>query len=443
MVTMERIVARARRRLAITACLTIVSSSLTTTFALASHADEPLKMEDAVRQALANNERAKKAPYRAEVAQGQLERARGAFFPTLAAGGTAQLRPEEEKEASRTSVSGTLSLSQPILNPSAFPQYAQAKSQLESERWGMRQDLRVLAFETARAFITALAQESVLEAAKRRLDRAKANLLNAQARSEAQLSGSNDATRAAIDLTASQREVVLAEASAARAYLQLGLLIGKRVTSNLVAPDRTTNAAAAFEKGSPNAVSSALERRPDVRAAHERTEALRSSAREPLYRLAPTLSGTAQLRMLPNPSGTERWQDVTLGLNLGWTIFDAGFRYADRTTRVAQAESQALDEKLLRRTVEVDVNVALVTLRAARETYRIAEEAIAATQKNTEETDILYRQGLARAIELTDANARRFDAEVSRASARLTMEQAYLELRNALGFGPLDEEGAQ
>lgn len=424
--------------------LGIISSSLCVApqvIAVECRADAPLKLEDAVHQALSNNERAKKAPLRAEQAHGSLERARGAFFPTLVAGGTASYRPEEEKDANRTSVAGTVTLSQPIIAPSAFPLYAQAKSQLESDRWGMKQDLRVLAFDTARAFITALAQESVLEAAKRRLDKAKANLENAQARAQAQLSGTNDATRAAIDLTSSQREVALAEASTARAYLQLGLLVGKPVTSTLVAPEHTMAAAAAFEKGSPNAVNAALERRPDVRSSHERTEALRASAREPLYRLAPTLSGTAQLRLIPSPAGNEKLQDITLGLNLGWTIFDAGFRYADRTTRVAQAESQALDEKLLRRTVDVDVNVALVNLRAARETVRIADEAIAAAQKNLEETDILYKQGLARAIELTDANARRYDAEVSRAAARLNMEQAYLELRNALGFGPLEEEG--
>ena len=103
-------------------------------------------------------------------------------------------------------------------------------------------------------------------------------------------------------------------------------------------------------------------------------------------------------------------------------------------------ESQALDESLLRRSVENDVAIAIITLKGAREALRIADEAVTAAVKNSEETEILYRQGLARAIELTDANARRFDAEVSRASAKLSMEQAYLELRHALGFGPVDDD---
>lgn len=145
------------------------------------------------------------------------------------------------------------------------------------------------------------------------------------------------------------------------------------------------------------------------------------------------------MRVLPDPQATERAHEESITLNLQWNIFDNGSRYADRRTRLAQADSQSLDEQLLRRSVDADVQGALATLRAAREAYKITDEAIAAATKSAEETEILYRQGLARAIELTDANARRFDAEVSRASAKLSMQQAYLELRFALGYGPVDE----
>src|SRR5262249_19343231 len=99
-------------------------------------------------------------------------------------------------------------------------------------------------------------------------------------------------------------------------------------------------------------------------------------------------------------------------------------------------------ESLLRRTVDNDIRVALVSLQASRDAYKIAEDAVALSQKSSDETEILYKQGLARAIELTDATAKRFDADVTRASAKLSMEQAYLELRFALGMGPIDENPA-
>lgn len=405
-----------------------------------AYAAQPLRLEDAVRLALENNERARKAPLRIEQAEGGVERARGAFLPTLQSGLSGTQRTQEDRFGRSNTSTATVTLNQPILNMSNFPLFSQATHQRESERWGAVQDRRLLAFDTARAFLTVLTAERVLEAAVKREERARANLQNAEARAATQLAGVNDATRATLELANAQREVTLAEATVARAYLALSFLVGRDVSPPLAPPDRTTQAAESFETDVNSQIRAALDRRPDLRSAMERTEALRASAREPLWRLVPTLNATANARVLPNPSPQERPSELTATVNLTWTIFDAGFRYADRRTRAAQAESQALDESLLRRSVENDIRTALVTLRAQREALKIAEEAVATAQRNTDETEALYRQGLARAIELTDANARRFEAEVSRATAKLAMEQAYLELRFALGYGPIDED---
>ncbi|HVJ89688.1 MAG TPA: TolC family protein [Labilithrix sp.] len=416
-----------------------------------ARAEETLRLEQAVRMALEHNERARKAPLRAEQAAGQLERARGAFLPSLTAGATGQYRFQEDRSGRNTTTSGTVTLTQPILSPSAFPSYAQASHQLEAERWNAAQDRRALAFDTARAFLQALTAERVLEAATRRLERARANLANAEARAAAGLASVNDATRATLELATSSREVATSQGRVSVAYLNLGFLMGRRIEPSrpgeqavLAPPDRTTQAAQSFESNIDDQVRAALDRRPDLRALHERAEALRASAKEPMYRLLPTISASAQVRVLPNPLPTERAHDETATLNLQWNIFDGAFRYADRRTRLAQAESQSLDESLLRRSVGNEIRVALVNLKATREAFKIADDAVQSAQKSSDETEILYRQGLARALELTDATARRFDAEVSRASAKLSMEQAYLELRYALGLGPTDDgEGAR
>ena len=406
----------------------------------AARAEAPLGLDEAVNLALANNERALKAPLRVEAAQGQLERARSAFLPTLVANGTGQLRSIEDRNGRAVSGSGNLTLNQPLLNLPAFPLYAQAKHQLESERWGAVQDKRLLAFDTAHAFLLALTNERVLEAAKGRLDRARENQQTADARAQAQLASTNDVTRAIIETTSATREVAQAQGNLARAYLQLGFLVGKPITGNLSAPDRVTQTAEHSALRTEDVAQMAEARRPDVRAAHERTEALRESAREPLFRLAPTIGASAQIHTTVAPIAPDPAFDETLQLTLSWNIYDAGVRYADRKTRVAQAQSQALDEKALRRSIATDVNIALTALRAARESYRISEEAVDAAKRNTTETEILYAQGLARAIEVSDANGRRFDAEVNRATAKLSMQQAYLDLRDALGLGPVGEE---
>ena len=127
-------------------------------------------------------------------------------------------------------------------------------------------------------------------------------------------------------------------------------------------------------------------------------------------------------------------------LTMTWTIFDAGIRYADRRTRLAQAVSASLDEHALRRSVATDIAVAVAELRAARTVLQVSEQAVVTAQKNTEETAILYKQGLAKAIEVTDANASRYDADATLAVAKLGMEQAYLNLRFALGLSPISDE---
>lgn len=401
-----------------------------------------LRLEDAVRAALTNNERAQKAPLRVETAEGQADRARSAFFPTLTATGSEQIRATEDRTGRSTTTTGTLTLGVPILNPSAFPLYAQARHQRESERWGSQQDKRQLAFDTAKAFITAIAAERVLEAATKRVERAKANVDNAEARAAAQLASTNDATRAKLDFATAQSQIATAGGNAAKARLTLEFLMGRKSGGKLAPPERTTRAAEAIEGAAQPQIVAAVDRRPDVQAAHERSEALRLSATEPNYRLIPTFGASGQMRFLPDPQPTEKAVDQTVTLTLTWNIFDNGSRYGDLRTRRSQRDSQQLDEKLLRRSVETDVNLALASLHAARESFKIAEEAVVSAQKLIEETEILYRQGLARALEVTDANAKRFDAEVTRASAKLAMEQAYLELRFALGYGPLDEDPA-
>jgi outer membrane protein TolC len=425
------------RKIVLVAFATALSVGLTSARAAAQ---EPLRMEDAILLALTNNERAQKTVQRVETAEGQVDRARTAFFPSLTSSGQGTFLATPDRSGRSVTTSGSVTLSQPLLTPSAFPLYAQSKHQRESERWGANQDRRVLAFDTARAFLQVLTADRVVEAATRRLDRAKANLQNAEARAQAQLASTNDATRAQVELASSFREVATAQGNAAKATAQLSFLVGKRIEGALAAPDRTTQGAESFENAAQSKVQAAIDRRPDVKAAQERTMALDLSAREPLYRLIPSISAQAQLKVLPDPLATEKATDETVSVVLTWAIFDQGTRYADRRTRLAQAESQKLDEKLLRRSVATEVELAIIALRTAREAYRIAGDAVAAAQKLTEEEEILYRQGLARAIEVSDANSKRFDAEVSRASAKLSMEQAYLELRLALGLAPIDEE---
>ena len=87
--------------------------------------------------------------------------------------------------------------------------------------------------ERAAALVSrnSLAAERVLEAALRRVDRARANVQNAEARAAAGLASTNDATRAALEVATAQREVATAEGRVGTAYLNLGFLMNRKLAA--------------------------------------------------------------------------------------------------------------------------------------------------------------------------------------------------------------------
>jgi outer membrane protein TolC len=135
-----------------------------------------------------------------------------------------------------------------------------------------------------------------------------------------------------------------------------------------------------------------------------------------------------------------RWNDELLSATLNWSIYDQGIRYADKHSRDAQAEIADLTLQQLLRSVDEQVRSTTALLVAAQAAFRVAQDTVNSARQSVDETAILYRQGLAKAIELVDANDKRFTAEIDYASAEFGMAQAYLNLRQALGLDPLGTE---
>jgi outer membrane protein TolC len=91
------------------------------------------------------------------------------------------------------------------------------------------------------------------------------------------------------------------------------------------------------------------------------------------------------------------------------------------------------------RSIDAQVRSAAVLLASAQASLVAAQDAADSSRKSADETAILYHQGLAKAIELVDANEQRFVAEVNFAEAEYSVANAYLALRLAMGNGPLEE----
>jgi outer membrane protein TolC len=407
--------------------------------AWAAEPPHPLNVADAIQLALTRNERAQIANLQVAVADAALEKARAGFLPSLSA--TAQLtgRPYRTN-LPRDVEQSAITLVQPLINASAWPLYLQSASLLEAQRASTTDAKRLLAFDATTTFLEVLSVEQVLEAARRRVASAQANLADTQARVEAQLNSSNDVTRAQVSLAAAEQEVALDLGGAERAHLQLAFVLNAPVADPLEPPAETLQAAAQPQLDAAALLAVAAERRPDLIAARHSLQAARYFADEPLLRLVPAVNLTGAFTATSNPPNNGRWNDQTLGGTLSWPLYDSGIRYADKHSRDAAAEIAQLQVSTLERSIANDVHDALASLHSAQAAFEVAARAVTAARRNVDETGTLYRQGLAKAIELTDANDSRFLAEVGYVGAQYATALAYVALRQAMGLDPVGKD---
>jgi len=417
---------------------------------LAASSAGGLTLEEAIALSLANNERAKAADEGRRAAGARVAKARSFLLPDLTLEGDYTRRSHETQRTvdgntstlqSRDGREARATVDQTIFDAQAWPLLSQARRAHEAARHQAFDTQRNLAYETAQTFLTALSNEQVMQAAAERLDLAERNLEEIRVRFDAQLVGSNDVTRAELEVASAERELVRARGTARISRLVLGYLVDAEIADSLAVPSALLAQAARPVEPAEVAVPEATQRRPDVQAERARAAALRWAAREPLTRYLPDLdfTGTA---WTTNESGfSGRDQDWTLGLGLTWELFDGGEREADRSERAALARESELNLEHLERGVDVDIETARVALESEQASLARAEVAVAAARRNAGETTELYRQGLVRALEVVDANVQLFEAEVERTGAQYALALAFLDLRAAVGLDPLGKEG--
>jgi outer membrane protein TolC len=275
----------------------------------------------------------------------------------------------------------------------------------------------------------------VLTAARRRLEKADTSLNDTQARAAAQLVSTNDVTRARVERASALQSVAGAESALEQARVSLGYLLDASIEVDLRAPD---NSLAPPDVDVAHLTDQAIAQRPDLASARAAAAGASALADEPALRFVPTLNAQASARVADQPTAGDRYVDTTLTLNLNWSIWDAGVRGADSDSRHAAADAADLQTRALKRRVAADVKVALAALLAGRASLAAAQEGVEAASRSADETAVLYRQGLAKAIELFNANQSRFDAEIALAAAQLALRQGELDLRAALGLFPVE-----
>jgi outer membrane protein TolC len=412
---------------------------------------EPLTLRGAIDLALTRNERAMAADARSEAASSRVDRARAFFFPELELSGTylqrgyestRQIGDEVVTLQARDAQNTLSTLSWTLFDARAFPLFRQSKLLAEASRLDALQQRRLLAYEAAGAYLATLGFEAVSGAAERRQVFARESLDDARARFEAGLVSSNDVTRAELELANAELAASRASADFETARLNLADLLVTDLPATLVAPVEILDLAAQPPAADDVEIDAARERRYDLLALENTTAAQKEFAKEPMLRLVPTLDLSGSYRTTSDEGLSGRDYDSSASLVMTWTLFDGGEAFAERAERLALARAAEYDLGRATRAVSTDVRIARARLVSEQASIRQAAAAVSAARKNSTESSELYREGLATALERSDAAVQLFEAEVAEVRAKFSLAIAWLDLRDALGFDPLPEGAA-
>jgi outer membrane protein TolC len=410
-----------------------------------------LTLESAIRLALTRNERSQAADQSNIAARARVGEARAYFLPAINAVGTYTRRPfqvvrqvagSEIAVQKYNALAGVISLNLTVFDSLGIPTYRNARFERDSQRYASADAKRQLAFEVSNAYLSTLGVDQVLEASRHRYDYAKQAYDAARARYSAGLVGVNDVTRAELEVATAELGITQSKGKVDTTYLQLGYLLDEQdmPKKKLQVPDALIKAAEEREIPVAGLIEEAQNRRLDLSSLRSHALAQRALSLTPTLSWLPSLALTGQYRYTNESGLTGRSTNWNVGATLNWALFDGFYRNSQYTEYKALASLADLDVKANVRQVEVQVREALVSLDNQRAVYKQARVAHEVAVKNAKEIAELYRQGLATALQVADANVALFEAEVAFVQERYGLGVAYLNLEAALGLDPFGKE---
>ncbi len=312
----------------------------------------------------------------------------------------------------------------PLIVPSAWASRSAARRGVTAARAGAdHAELSAQAGLVRAAWGAWVADEqvTVLNSA---LESARAHHDSVARRTEAGLGTPLDVLAAETEVLRREREWLGAVAQLDGARRAVGGLLGVEGAVRIAVPDVDRL---------PSLGSVSASEHPQVRANEAQQSAVRAASHAAAWRHAPTLSASAALMAsdVAYPTGeTEFWR---VGLDLNWVLYDGGARYG----MADQAAAQRVQAEASGRRLALDLSRALADAEqaetTARQTLALAESGASTAAVAEATATRLYEGGLARSLDVLDAQQRRLEADLALAGATAAVASARVDRLLAMG----------
>lgn len=285
--------------------------------------------------------------------------------------------------------------------------------------------------QVARAYLASLRQDAALDTARANVELSQALERLAQSQKDAGTGTGIEVTRAQVQLANDRQRLTVAENDRRRAVLQLLRAMGLDLKVDVQLSDKLS-----YQAVDTAAVEALLEAarkgRSDLKAQqqHEQTARMNYSAVE-AERL-PSVSAFGDYGTIGNEL-IGAHPTHTVGVQLKVPLYDGGRRAYRKQESLAQVREEEIRTRDLGLQVELDVRLALDSLRSADSQVQTAGQGLTLAQSELEQAQRRYQAGVTNSLEVTDAQTRLDRARANQIDALYNYNLARLELATATG----------
>jgi outer membrane protein TolC len=324
-----------------------------------------------------------------------------------------------------------LTATQSILDLSAVRRLQAARQAAVAARAETESIDDSIAYQVARAYLTALRAGADVEAAKANVELARALLDLAESQKLAGTGTGIEVTRANVQMANERQRLLVAENQRRAARLQLLRVVGAPQEAPLELTD-VLEYRQVENLDVEQAVAAANRERADLKAQREREAAARAAASAARMERLPTVVAIGDYGAI-GTSPAEARATRTVGASLRIPIFDGGRREARRAESESQHRAEQARTRDLEQQASLDVRLAFDALRSAGEQVEVAEEGLQLADNELAQARRRYKAGVTTGVEVTDAQTRLARARDNRIAALYLFNQARIDYGQATG----------
>jgi outer membrane protein len=321
--------------------------------------------------------------------------------------------------------------SQNVFDFSSIRRFQASKINVEATKADAQGTRNQVADQVARTYLSALRADAALDTAKANVQLSEALLRLANSQKAAGTGTGIEVTRAQVQLANDRQRMVVAENERDRTHLQLLRTLGLRLDGAVQLTDRLE-----YKPADPPAIEQAWkiakENRAELKAQQGREQNANLSYSATKWERLPSVAFFGDY----GSTGTgldSAFPTRTYGVSVRVPLFDGGRRDARRTEALVQARQEQIRTRDLKDQIDLDIRLALDSLRSAESQVATAREGLDLAEKELTQARRRYEAGVATSIEVTDAQTRLQRARDNQISALFNHSLARIDLNTAMG----------